>query len=97
MAIKENGGVVFVNFYPAYIDSTFEKRANQVRKKHERALDSLKVLYNEESDDYWYKSQDIINKDLSAVAPSLDQLIDHIDYIVTVSYTHLTLPTKRIV
>ena len=82
LAIKENGGVVFVNFYPAYIDSTFEKRANQVRKKHERSLDSLKVLYNEESDDYWYKSQDIINKDLSGVAPSLDQLIDHIDYIV---------------
>ena len=82
LAIKENGGVVFVNFYPAYIDSTFEKRANQVRKKHQPALDSLKVLYNEESDDYWYKSQDIINKDLSAVAPSLDQLIDHIDYIV---------------
>ena len=82
LAIKENGGVVFVNYYPAYIDSTFEKRANQVRKKHAHALDSLKVLYTEESDDYWYKSQDIINKDLSAVAPSLDQLIDHIDYIV---------------
>jgi len=82
LAIKENGGVVFVNYYPAYIDSTFEKRAYLVRKKHERALDSLKVLYTEESDDYWYKSQDIINKDLSAVAPSLDQLIDHIDYIV---------------
>ena len=82
LAIKENGGVVFVNYYPAYIDSTFEKRANQVRKKHAPALDSLKVLYTEESDDYWYKSQDIINKDLSAVAPSLDQLIDHIDYIV---------------
>ena len=82
MAIKENGGVVFVNYYPAYIDSTFEKRANKVRKKHKRALDSLKVLYSEESDDYWYKSQDIINKDLAKVAPSLDQLIDHIDYIV---------------
>ena len=82
MAIKENGGVVFVNYYPAYIDSTFEKRADQVLKKHEQALDSLKELYNEESDDYWYKSQDIIYKDLAAVAPSLDQLIDHIDYIV---------------
>ena len=82
LAIKENGGVVFVNFYPAYIDSTFEKRANQVREKHKLALDSLKVLYGEDSDDYWYKSQDIIHKDLAAVAPSLDQLIDHIDYIV---------------
>ena len=47
MAIRENGGVVFVNYYPAYIDSTFEKRANKVRKKHKRALDSLKVLYSE--------------------------------------------------
>ena len=82
LAIKENGGVVFVNYYPAYIDSTFEKRANRVREKHKHALDSLKVLYGEESDDYWYKSQDILDKDLAAVAPSLDQLIDHIDYIV---------------
>ena len=80
-AIKKNGGGVFINFFPGYLDSTFEKRAAEVRKRHRTELDSLKKHYGEESDDYWYASMDLLGADIGAVAPSVDVLVDHIDYI----------------
>jgi len=80
-AIKENGGAVFVNFYPGYIDSTFEQKAEEIRERHQAELDSLKKHYGEESDDYWYASMDVLETDIGEVAPSVDVLVDHIDYI----------------
>lgn len=80
-AIKENGGVVFVNFYPGYLDSTFEARYADVRNAHRQELDSLKVLYNEDSEDYWYGRIQVLREDLATVAPPVDMLIDHMDYI----------------
>ncbi len=80
-AIKKNGGVVFVNFYPGYIDSTFEQKAVEARGRHEAELNSLKKNYGEDSDDYWYASMDLLGADIGSVAPSVDVLVDHIDYI----------------
>jgi len=45
MAIKENGGVVFVNYYPSYIDSTFSQKAKAVRESYQPQLDSLAALF----------------------------------------------------
>ncbi len=80
-AIKENGGVVFVNFYPGYIDSTFEQRVGEVRGRHRAELDSLRRLHGEGSDDFWYASMDLLKVEIGKVAPSVDLLVDHIDYI----------------
>lgn len=80
-AIKDNGGVVFVNFYPGYLDSTFKDKADAIEEAHQRELDSLKALYDEESDDYWYGSMAILGEELAKAAPTVDAVIDHIDYI----------------
>lgn len=80
-AIKKNGGVVFVNFYPGYIDSTYSLKATDIRESHKTELDSLKSLYGEDSDDFWYASIALLKEELGAVAPSVDVLVDHIDYI----------------
>ena len=82
MAIKENGGVIFVNFYPGYIDSTYSTKAFKVKNKFKKQLDSLAFLYNPDSDIYWYKENQILNKSLQEISPNLDDVIDHIDYIV---------------
>lgn len=82
LAIKENGGVVFVNFFPGYLDSTFEARYLEVEKAHQEALDSLARVHSPESEDFWYERIQILENDLSVVAPPADLLIDHIDYIV---------------
>ena len=40
---------MFVNFYPGYIDSTFEKRASKVRETYRSKLDSLKDKFGKEN------------------------------------------------
>ena len=82
VAIKENGGVIFVNFYPGYIDSTFSKKASKIKFLFKNQLDSLRNIYNPNSDIYWYKENQILNKSLNEISPSIDDVIDHIDYIV---------------
>ncbi len=82
LAIKRNGGVIFVNFYPGYIDSTFSKKALSVKKRFKKPLDSLSNIYNPNSDIYWYKENEILNKSLQEISPNIDDVIDHIDYII---------------
>ncbi len=82
LAMKENGGVVFVNFYPGYIDSTFEVKAASVKEAFKSQLDSLAKLHDPDGDEYWYKESQIMNADLKKVVPDVDAVIDHIDYIV---------------
>jgi len=81
LGIKNNGGVVFVNFYPGYIDSTYEAKASKVKKTFKAKSDSLAKLYDPDSDEFWYKESAMMNEALSHVAPNVNDVIDHIDYI----------------
>jgi len=83
-AIAATGGVVGVNFYAGYLDSTFATREKVVMAKYQPQLDSLAEKYGKESDDYWYGKMALLDTELAAVAPSVDILIDHIDYLVQV-------------
>lgn len=83
-AIAATGGVVGVNFYPGYLDSTFTIREKAVMKKYQPQLDSLKKQYGKESDEYWYRKKTLLDAELTAVAPPVDVLMDHIDYLVRV-------------
>ena len=38
-AIKQNGGVVFINFYPSYIDPTFAKKEEKMKKLQKPLID----------------------------------------------------------
>ncbi len=80
-AMKENGGVVFVNFYPGYIDSTYSKKYDKVKTQFKFELDSLAKLYDPDSDLYWYKENELLEPNLAQIVPSVNAVIDHIDYI----------------
>jgi membrane dipeptidase len=80
-ALKRNSGVVFVNFYAGYLDSTFEEQAQAVRERYQAQLDSLKQLYGNHSEQYWYLRQDLLRDEYGKIAPTVDLLVDHIDYI----------------
>jgi len=80
-AIKANGGVVFINFYAGYLDPEFEQKVTSVEERYRRELDSLKVLYGEHSDEYWYRRQALLEAEIERISPDLDVLIDHIDYV----------------
>ena len=81
LALEKNNGVVFVNFYPAYIDSTFSKKGKKIRQEFQPRLDSLASIYETESNELWYAENALLELSLSAAAPDLDDVIDHIDYI----------------
>lgn len=80
-AIRDKNGVVFVNFYPGYLDSTFSEREAKVEEKYKLELDKMKEEFGEESDAYWYGSMKLMKEDMQEVAPDVDVLVDHIDYI----------------
>jgi membrane dipeptidase len=80
-AIAKNGGVVFVNFYSGFLDSTYNNRHEAYLLKHKAELDSLIKIYN----DYDLASirLNAINKtEADAFRPPLSLLIKHIDYMV---------------
>ncbi len=81
IAIRDNNGVVCVNFYPGYLDSSFHQRQKSVEDSYRIQLDELKEKYGEESDEYWYGSMELMEADMHKIAPSVDLVIDHIDYI----------------
>lgn len=80
-AIAKNGGVVFINFYSGFLDSTYDVRHELYLAKHKPQLDSLIKIYN----DYDLASirLNAINKaEADQLRPPLKLLIKHIDYMV---------------
>jgi len=80
-AIAKNGGVIQVNFYSAFLDSTFLKKFNAFLMLHQAEFDSLPPSKKTgvTSEDYLVKEY---NADFNNMRPPLALLIDHIDYIV---------------
>ncbi len=80
-AIAKTGGVVFINFFPEYIDSTFAQKRKQIEEKYKAQFDSLRVLYEHDQEAYRRARRQLMKKALEELRPPLDVLIDHIDYI----------------
>ncbi|MBH10507.1 MAG: peptidase M19 [Candidatus Marinimicrobia bacterium] len=82
LALKKNNGVVFVNFYPAYIDSNYSRKGEKIRQKFQPKLDSLSGIYEPDSDELWYAENTLLEPYLMDIVPDLNNVINHIDYIV---------------
>ena len=81
LAIAKNGGVIDVNFYPGFVDSTYNKKEAAFNARHKQERDSL-LKINPES---YYASDYLESKyknEVQAMRPPLSMLIDHIDYLV---------------
>jgi membrane dipeptidase len=81
-AIAKNGGVVQVNFYSEFLDSTYLNKFESFIKLHQAEYDSIELL-NKKSGitalDYFSKKY---KNEFEAMRPPFTVLIDHIDYIV---------------
>ena len=80
-AIAKNGGVVFINFAPFFIDSTFAAKDERMRTLRRREIDSLeRSLTGDE-----YTKENAISRYLAAdylpIRPALSVLVDHFDYV----------------
>ncbi|MEO6851277.1 MAG: dipeptidase, partial [Mucilaginibacter sp.] len=79
-ALAKNGGVVFVNFYSGFLDSTYGPKVAKFLKQHRRELDSLVKIYHDF--DLANIRLNVIHKaESDRLRPPLSLLIKHIDYI----------------
>ncbi len=79
-AIAKNGGVVFVNFYSGFLDSTYSRKQQKFTADH---LAEMTELTKQSSRS---KAQDEINRkyqqEINNMRAPLSLLIDHIDHMV---------------
>ena len=80
-AIKKNGGVIFINFYPGYIDPTFVEKEEKMKKFQKPLIDSVNAIYGENTDEGWYKVSEELAPHYQPIVPDLDDVVDHIDYV----------------
>jgi membrane dipeptidase len=80
-AIGKNGGVIHLNFYSGFVDSTFLKRKDAFLLSHQMQRDSLLQLKwaSYEMEEWMAKKYPA---EAEALRPPLSKLIDHLDYIV---------------
>lgn len=81
IALGKNGGVIQLNFYSGFIDSTYERKKKAFDELHKTERDSLLAKNAEPyfADDYLYTKY---KAEVQHMRPSISLLIDHIDYIV---------------
>lgn len=80
-AIAKNGGVIHLNFYAGFLDSTYERKAAQLLAKHKPEIDSL-VAHGTQPDYAGIMTMEKYKEETNAIRPPLSLLIDHLDYIV---------------
>jgi membrane dipeptidase len=80
-AVGKNGGVIHLNFYSGFVDSTFEKRSNAFTAKHKIEMDSL-LKVNPEPYFMQVYLFEKYREEVKNMRPPLSMLIDHLDYIV---------------
>jgi membrane dipeptidase len=80
-AVAKNGGVMHLNFYSGFLDSTFEKRSDAFTAKHKREMDSLKKINPEPYFTEFYLFEKYPDE-VKSLRPPLSLLLDHLDYVV---------------
>lgn len=86
-AVAENGGVVQVNFYNAFIDETYRKAAEVQEKDRNAAVKAYTDQLKASGKTVTYLDTDRIEREWGAKIsrPPLSSLIDHIDHIAKVA------------
>lgn len=80
-AVGKNGGVIHLNFYSGFLDSSFEKRSAAFTAKHKTEMDSL-LKANPEP---YFMEVYLFEKypgEVRNLRPPMSMLLDHLDYIV---------------
>lgn len=80
-AIAKNGGVIHLNFYSGFVDSSFERRSEIFNSNHRSERDSMLKINPEPyfADVFLFEKYPA---EVNALRPPLSMLLDHLDYIV---------------
>ncbi len=80
-AIAKNGGVIHLNFYAGFLDSTYEGKAIGFLAKHRPEVDSM-IAKGAQPDYAQIMMMEKYKDEVESFRPPLSLLIDHLDYIV---------------
>ncbi|HEV2831602.1 MAG TPA: dipeptidase [Hanamia sp.] len=80
-AIAKNGGVIQLNFYPAFLDSTVGKKQSDFLRKHRVEKDSLikSGMKDFEANDFIFKKY---KNEVKKMRAPFHLLFDHMEYII---------------
>jgi membrane dipeptidase len=81
IAIAKNGGVIHLNFYAGFLDSTYEMKAVSFLAKHKSEVDSM-IAAGAQPDYAQIMMMEKYRAEVDSFRPPLSLLIDHLDYIV---------------
>jgi membrane dipeptidase len=83
-ALAKNGGVVQLNFYSGFLDSSFQARIQDFNSRHRKERDSLRALKwpSYQIEEYFLATYP---EEASRLRPPLSLLLDHIDHMVRVA------------
>jgi membrane dipeptidase len=87
LAMKENKGVVMVNFYPAFIDENWRQAWAAQKPERQVAHDAIEADYKSRGVPVPYKISNKIDREFAARigrAP-FDSLIDHFDHVIQIA------------
>jgi len=77
LAVGKNGGVIALNFYSGFVDSTYKKKEALFQKAHRKEIDTL-IASGVQTE----HALTLITEKYAAARPSLEQLLAHLDHIV---------------
>lgn len=82
-AIAAGGGVVFINFYSGYLDSTYQDKFDALLETRKSELDSIKeeLEFLGRGEEFWDERNRFLKDDIEKIRPPFEALIDHIDYV----------------
>jgi membrane dipeptidase len=80
-AIARNGGVVFINFAPWFIDSTFAEKEAAMRKRNKARIDSFRTVTKNGGFLADVALAEFLTDEYLPIRPPLKVLIDHFDYV----------------
>jgi len=83
-ALAENGGVLMINFYSAYLDEDVNRQTLELRARIDEQLRPVVEQYGEDSDEV-AKARRALFAEASFPQTSLDVLLDHFDHAIRVA------------
>jgi len=84
-ALKKNGGVICINYFPGYLDKDYSDKVTTVWKELRGRMPALLEKYNGDQDKAWAELLPEVRERMKDVAPVLvSRLIDHIDHAVSI-------------
>lgn len=80
-AVGKNGGVIQLNFYSAFVDSSFKKRERAFLQNKKAKIDSL-IASGMQKEYAQSMVVDMYKEESIAIQPPMEMLLKHLDYIV---------------